>query len=111
MPLLTRIVRQRRRQNAGETYQPPTMTSMTFGQKKFIPTAPEKGSFPLDHGGQCRKLMLFYMRCLRENADDNSACRQESKAYLQCRMDNELMAREDFAKLGYGESEPKTEQS
>ncbi|XP_049539905.1 cytochrome c oxidase assembly protein COX19 [Anopheles darlingi] len=82
------------------------MTSMTFGQKKFIPTAPEKGSFPLDHGGQCRKLMLFYMRCLRENADDNSACRQESKAYLQCRMDHELMAKEDFAKLGYGSEAP-----
>ncbi|XP_052872271.1 cytochrome c oxidase assembly protein COX19 [Anopheles cruzii] len=84
------------------------MTSMTFGQKKFIPTAPEKGSFPLDHGGQCRKLMLFYMRCLRENGDDNSACRQESKAYLQCRMDNELMTREDFAKLGYSDATPKT---
>uniref|UniRef100_A0A182PK93 Flavoprotein domain-containing protein n=1 Tax=Anopheles epiroticus TaxID=199890 RepID=A0A182PK93_9DIPT len=81
------------------------MTSMTFGQKKFIPTAPEKGSFPLDHGGQCRKLMLFYMRCLRENADDNSACREESKAYLQCRMDNDLMAREDFSKLGYRDLE------
>lgn len=81
------------------------MTSMTFGQKKFIPTAPEKGSFPLDHEGQCKKLMLYYMRCLRTNNDDNSACRQESRAYLQCRMDNNLMAKEEFSKLGFSDEE------
>ncbi|KAL9703005.1 hypothetical protein quinque_006523 [Culex quinquefasciatus] len=79
------------------------MTSMTFGQKKFIPTAPEKGSFPLDHEGQCKKLMLYYMRCLRTNNDDNSACRQECRAYLQCRMDHNLMAKEEFSKLGFSE--------
>ncbi|XP_065081612.1 cytochrome c oxidase assembly protein COX19 [Ochlerotatus camptorhynchus] len=81
------------------------MASMTFGQKKFIPTAPEKGSFPLDHENQCKKLMLYYMRCLRVNNDDNSACRQESKAYLQCRMENNLMAKEDFSKLGFADLE------
>lgn len=81
------------------------MTSMTFGQKKFIPTAPEKGSFPLDHEGQCKKLMLYYMRCLRTNNDDNSACRQECRAYLQCRMDHNLMAKEEFSKLGFSDEE------
>ena len=78
---------------------------MTFGQKVFTPTAPDKGSFPLDHEGSCKKLMLKYMQCLRINLDDNSACRQESKAYLQCRMDHNLMAKEDFSKLGFTQEE------
>lgn len=78
---------------------------MTFGQKSFIPTAPQKGSFPLDHEGQCKLFMIKYMRCLRENKNDNSKCRDEAQSYLACRMDNELMAREDFAKLGFDKKE------
>ena len=31
--------------------------------------------------------MLDYMKCLRENRMKNECCRDESKAYLQCRMD------------------------
>ncbi|XP_026480558.1 cytochrome c oxidase assembly protein COX19-like [Ctenocephalides felis] len=81
------------------------MSSMTFGQKSFIPTAPQKGSFPLDHEGQCKLFMIKYMRCLRENRNDNSKCRDEAQSYLGCRMDNELMAREDFAKLGFDKKE------
>ncbi|XP_026480557.1 cytochrome c oxidase assembly protein COX19-like [Ctenocephalides felis] len=81
------------------------MSSMTFGQKSFIPTAPQKGSFPLDHEGQCKLFMIKYMRCLRENKNDNSKCRDEAQSYLACRMDNELMAREDFAKLGFDKKE------
>lgn len=77
------------------------MASMTFNQKKFTPTAPEKGSFPLDHENQCKKLMLKYMLCLNKNKDNNSLCRLESKDYLACRMEHNLMAKEDFSKLGY----------
>lgn len=76
------------------------MSSMTFSQKSFNPTPPEKGSFPLDHEGVCRKLMINYMKCLHLNRNNNSACRAESKEYLGCRMDNNLMAKEEWNKLG-----------
>ena len=29
------------------------------------PTAPLKGSFPLDHFGECKSLMLAYNKCMR----------------------------------------------
>lgn len=76
------------------------MSSMTFGQKTFTPTPPAKGSFPLDHEGVCRKLMINYMKCLNVNNNDNSACRSEAREYLSCRMDNNLMLKEDWKKLG-----------
>lgn len=84
------------------------MSSMTFGQKSFTPTAPDKGSFPLDHEGICKKLMIKYMKCLHNNKNDNSACRQEAREYLECRMENNLMAREEWSKLGFSEVENKT---
>ncbi|KAG4065252.1 hypothetical protein HA402_012694 [Bradysia odoriphaga] len=79
------------------------MSSMTFGQKKFIPTAPDKGSFPLDHENACKRQMLKYMACLSEHTDNNSKCRDEAKSYLQCRMENNLMAQEEWTKLGFKE--------
>lgn len=75
---------------------------MNFNSQKrlqYIP--PEKGSFPLDHEGQCKLHMLKYFGCLRENRDNNSACRNESKSYLECRMEHGLMAKESWEKLGY----------
>lgn len=83
------------------------MSSMTFGQKTFKPTPPDKGSFPLDHEGVCKKLMIKYMQCLRQNSNNNSACREESQSYLSCRMDNNLMAKEDWSKLGFADLETK----
>ncbi|XP_014212283.1 cytochrome c oxidase assembly protein COX19 [Copidosoma floridanum] len=81
------------------------MSSVTFSQKKFIPVPPEKGSFPLDHEGLCRNLMVKYMRCLYENKNVSSNCRDISKDYLACRMENGLMAQEDWTKLGFNEQE------
>ena len=80
--------------------------SYTFGQKVFKTKPPEKGSFPLDHEGECKENMVKYMQCLRENKMQNSQCRDESKEYLQCRMDRNLMAKEPWSKLGYSEEEP-----
>ena len=77
------------------------MSSVTFGQKRFVPSAPDKGSFPLDHENLCKRVMLQYMKCLRLNKDNNSECREEAKSYLQCRMDNNLMAKEEWSKLGF----------
>ncbi|CAH0691926.1 unnamed protein product [Spodoptera exigua] len=76
-------------------------TAMTFGQKQFIPTPPDKGSFPLDHDGVCKVSMRKYMKCLLNNNGNNSMCRDEAKEYLGCRMDNNLMAKEDWSKLGF----------
>lgn len=81
------------------------MSSMTFGQKSFTPVPPDKGSFPLDHEGVCKKLMLKYMVCLSTHRNNNSECREEAKAYLGCRMENQLMAKEDWSKLGFGDME------
>lgn len=76
-------------------------TAMTFGQKQFIPTPPDKGSFPLDHEGACKKTMVQYMKCLYTNNSNNSLCRDEAQAYLACRMDHGLMAKEEWSKLGF----------
>ena len=77
------------------------MSANVFGSKKFTPTPPMKGAFPLDHKGECKNFYLKYMVCLSENKNENSACRVQAKDYLQCRMDKELMERESLAKLGY----------
>ena len=81
------------------------MASNVFGAKKFIPTAPDKGSFPLDHEGECKEFYLRFMICLSEAGNVASACRGESKDYLGCRMERGLMAREDWGKLGFGDME------
>ena len=79
------------------------MASNVFGSKKFNPVPPEKGSFPLDREGECKKFYAKYMLCLMEKQNNVSECKEESKCYLECRMDKGLMARESWSKLGYSE--------
>ncbi|OXU31488.1 hypothetical protein TSAR_017012 [Trichomalopsis sarcophagae] len=86
------------------------MSSFTFGQRSFTPVPPEKGSFPLDHEGICRDFMIKYMRCLAENKNIASNCKDISKDYLACRMNNGLMAREEWTQLGFGEKEVSEQQ-
>ncbi|XP_037609995.1 cytochrome c oxidase assembly protein COX19 [Sebastes umbrosus] len=76
-------------------------TAMNFGTKSFKPRAPDKGSFPLDHFGECKAFKETFMRCLKDNSFDNSKCRLQSKDYLECRMENQLMAKEPLEKLGF----------
>ncbi|KAJ8283595.1 hypothetical protein COCON_G00024450 [Conger conger] len=76
-------------------------TAMNFGSKTFKPRAPDKGSFPLDHFGECKLFKEKFMKCLRGNGYDNSLCRQQSKEYLECRMERQLMAKEPLEKLGF----------
>ncbi|XP_052133033.1 cytochrome c oxidase assembly protein COX19 [Frankliniella occidentalis] len=71
-----------------------------FAKSRFVPTPPEKGSFPLDHEGVCKDLMKKYMTCLSVNKQDNTQCREEIKTYLDCRMKNNLMATEGWKSLG-----------
>ncbi|RAH63960.1 coiled-coil-helix-coiled-coil-helix domain-containing protein [Aspergillus aculeatinus CBS 121060] len=67
----------------------------------YKPTPPERGSFPLDHYGDCKHLISDYLKCLKSNRGVNDdACRQLAKGYLACRMENNLMAPDDFKNLG-----------
>ncbi|XP_017295205.1 cytochrome c oxidase assembly protein COX19 [Kryptolebias marmoratus] len=76
-------------------------TAMNFGTKSFKARAPDKGSFPLDHFGECKAFKEMFMKCLSENNFDNSRCRLQSKDYLECRMEKQLMAKEPLEKLGF----------
>ncbi|KAL2353933.1 CHCH domain-containing protein [Cryomyces antarcticus] len=89
----------------------------TFGspggrQPAGKPTPPERGSFPLDHGGggggvgECKAIMTQYLRCLRLHRGTNdNECRIISKEYLQCRMEHNLMAPDEMKNLGYAEGQ------
>lgn len=77
--------------------------SYVINQKVFIPVPPDKGSFPLDHDGVCKSFMIKYMKCLRNNSNNNSVCRLEAKDYLGCRMENNLMTKDEWSKLGFSD--------
>ncbi|EGB07199.1 hypothetical protein AURANDRAFT_17897, partial [Aureococcus anophagefferens] len=66
---------------------------MNFSGAKSQSTPPERGSFPLDHGGECKALKTKFIACLKAEGSEHVACKQLSKAYLECRMDRGLMAR------------------
>jgi cytochrome c oxidase assembly protein subunit 19 len=82
-----------------------TNCSMTdpFGGNRIQARPPERGVFPLDHDRECAEPMKVYLQCLKENKNDHFPCKAKSKAYLKCRMDNALMAKEDLNKLGLDE--------
>ena len=66
---------------------------------------PDKGSFPLDHFHECRPIHDKYLRCLKANKNDNMSCRETSKEYMQCRMDRNLMAKEEMDNLGFHQND------
>ncbi|RYN17780.1 hypothetical protein AA0112_g11905 [Alternaria arborescens] len=75
-----------------------------LGQKVIRPNPPERGSFPLDHDGECKEIMLSYLRCIKSHRGTNDPeCRNLSKSYLSCRMDRNLMAPDSFRNLGFGD--------
>ncbi|KIK98492.1 hypothetical protein PAXRUDRAFT_134056 [Paxillus rubicundulus Ve08.2h10] len=80
---------------------------MSFGRPPsinvgFKTTPPDRGSFPLDHEGECKDQMMQYMDCLKKNSSTSTPCRIFSKQYLECRMTKGLMERDDFKNLGLG---------
>ena len=81
--------------------QPPG--GMTAPMKRGKP--PDKGSFPIDHFGECKDVHDEYVACLKLNEYDNMSCRFLSKKYLKCRMDNQLMHPEKFERLGFTEKD------
>ena len=84
---------------------------MSFGgpggrQASFKPSPPERGSFPLDHDGECKPIIADYLRCLRRVAGQNDQeCRLMAKEYLKCRMEHNLMAQDEMKNLGFEEDE------
>lgn len=72
-----------------------------FQGRAYQPTAPEKGSFPLDHKGQCKGPMKEFLSCLKTTDNQHHKCKEVSKNYLQCRMQRGLMQEEDLGELGY----------
>lgn len=74
-----------------------------FGGARVQVKPPERGIFPLDHEGECKIKMRDYLKCLNNNKQDHFPCKKLSRAYLQCRMDRDLMAKDDLDTLGLGE--------
>ncbi|KDR84849.1 hypothetical protein GALMADRAFT_54097 [Galerina marginata CBS 339.88] len=86
---------------------------MSFGRPPsinvgFKVTAPDRGSFPLDHYGECKEKMQLYMSCLKENGSTSSPCRNLSKDYLDCRMNKGLMERDEWKNLGLANVDDKS---
>ncbi|GAA6006363.1 Cox19p [Rhodotorula paludigena] len=78
----------------------PSTTAFSLGG-----APPLKGSFPLDHDGECKEYMTRYLKCMKENKQQSTECRHLSKEYLACRMDKGLMERTDFTALGFQDGE------
>ncbi|TFK41297.1 hypothetical protein BDQ12DRAFT_679221 [Crucibulum laeve] len=88
---------------------------MSFGRPPsinvgFKVTAPDRGSFPLDHYGECKEKMTVYMNCLKTNSSTSTPCRALSKDYLDCRMDKGLMERDEWKNLGLANVDEKGKQ-
>ncbi|KAL2144994.1 hypothetical protein VTI28DRAFT_8223 [Corynascus sepedonium] len=80
----------------------------TFGSPGQLPSTkpvpPQRGSFPLDHDGECKHIMKSYLDCIKKVKGVNEdECRMLAKSYLGCRMDRNLMAKDDFKNLGFKE--------
>ena len=76
------------------------------GLKAAKPIPPERGSFPLDHDGECKPIIAGYLRCLRRvRGLNDQECRMMAKEYLKCRMENNLMAPDEMKNLGFAEDD------
>eukprot|EP00002_Diphylleia_rotans_P029092 TRINITY_DN589_c0_g1_i2.p1 TRINITY_DN589_c0_g1~~TRINITY_DN589_c0_g1_i2.p1 ORF type:complete len:119 (-),score=23.11 TRINITY_DN589_c0_g1_i2:45-401(-) len=79
---------------------------MEFAARSNVnrPRPPEKGSFPLDHLGECTEHMKEYIKCVEQNDNRAYACVHFSREYLQCRMDRGLMEKQELDSLGLKEN-------
>ncbi|KAF6145723.1 hypothetical protein GIB67_018675 [Kingdonia uniflora] len=71
------------------------------GNRGLRPVPPEKGVFPLDHNHECDLAKKDYIDCLKSSTYQSERCRNFSKKYLECRMERNLMARQDMSELGF----------
>lgn len=52
--------------------------------------------------GECKQAMATYLSCIkRVKGVNEDECRELAKSYLACRMDRNLMAKDDFKNLGF----------
>ncbi|KAJ4960288.1 hypothetical protein NE237_020198 [Protea cynaroides] len=72
------------------------------GNRGLRPVPPEKGIFPLDHLHECDLEKKEYIACLKSSGYQSERCRHFSKKYLECRMERNLMAKQDMSELGFG---------
>ncbi|XP_017747771.1 PREDICTED: cytochrome c oxidase assembly protein COX19 [Rhinopithecus bieti] len=63
----------------------------------------ECGAEALVGPGECKSFKEKFMKCLYDNHFENALCRNESKEYLECRMERKLMLQEPLEKLGFGD--------
>lgn len=77
------------------------------GNRGLKPIPPEKGVFPLDHFHECDSEKKAYMECLKSNNYKSEKCRPLSKKYLECRMERNLMAKQNISELGFKEADDK----
>jgi len=78
--------------------------SAQLGHKKLaLIKPPDKGSFPLDHDGECKHIIENYLKCLKVNDLKSVDCRDLTQEYLRCRMDHNLMAKTEWKNLGFKE--------
>ncbi|KAK3134864.1 hypothetical protein QOZ80_5BG0411750 [Eleusine coracana subsp. coracana] len=71
------------------------------GNRGVRPVPPEKGVFPLDHLHECDLEKKDYLACLKSTGFQSEKCRLFSKKYLECRMERNLMAKQDMSELGF----------
>lgn len=83
-------------------------TSTNLSGRNLPPRPPTKGSFPLDHLGECGEFARVYEACVRDNGGEAGRCREAARKYLGCRMEADLMVKEDFKKLGLGAEQDRT---
>lgn len=58
--------------------------------RSLPPSPPARGSFPLDHHGQCKDAMRVYLVCMKTHSEAHHLCKDESKSYLACRMERQV---------------------
>uniref|UniRef100_A0A8C9HIU1 CHCH domain-containing protein n=1 Tax=Piliocolobus tephrosceles TaxID=591936 RepID=A0A8C9HIU1_9PRIM len=74
-------------------------------KKRSIVKKPDRGSFLLDHNSECTSIKNKYLKCLKKHNNDHLSCRNYSKEYFICRMDKNLLERQDLNELGFKENE------
>ncbi|KAK9449727.1 uncharacterized protein V1518DRAFT_414490 [Limtongia smithiae] len=73
------------------------------GNSYYRPKPPDRGSFPLDHDGECTGPMRAYLACLQTTASAARVpeeCRLRARDYLECRMQTGLMRSDEWKNLG-----------
>jgi len=73
---------------------------MATPPKRMQVFAPLKGSFPIDHFKECDEYYKNYMDCIKSNSGASTKCRNETKEYMECRMNKDLMEKQELKNLG-----------